>query len=127
MGIYAHESALSDMRFSAGNSKRPCIFSYPQCFMRTAQYLALILFLFLTACNKPKEQPYSDHPRLTPGVTLRDVIFHSDALQRDMQYRAILPAHIAAGEKLPIFSMVAEATFATGRTTPMWEALPTTT
>jgi len=32
-----------------------------------------------------------DYPRLAPGVIMRDVTFHSQALQRDMQYRAFLP------------------------------------
>jgi S-formylglutathione hydrolase FrmB len=33
-------------------------------------------------------------------VVLRDVTFHSAALKRDMQYRVILPANLAAGKKL---------------------------
>ena len=33
-------------------------------------------------------------------MTLRDVVFHSAALNREMQYRAILPATLASGEKL---------------------------
>jgi S-formylglutathione hydrolase FrmB len=33
---------------------------------------------------------------------MRDVTFHSAALNRDMQYRVILPAILAANEKLPV-------------------------
>jgi len=33
---------------------------------------------------------------------MRDITFHSAALSRDMQYRVILPAIVAAGQKLPV-------------------------
>jgi S-formylglutathione hydrolase FrmB len=33
---------------------------------------------------------------------MRDISFHSAALNRDMQYRVVLPAKIAANEKLPV-------------------------
>jgi len=45
---------------------------------------------FLTHRNEPSP-PIADHPRLAPGVVMRDVTFHSQALQRDMQYRVFLP------------------------------------
>jgi putative tributyrin esterase len=41
-------------------------------------------------------------PRLTPNVTLRDVTFSSAALNRDMQYRVVLPVSVAPGQKLPV-------------------------
>jgi putative tributyrin esterase len=62
----------------------------------------LAIAVVLTAgCNKkPQSQP--DHPRLTPKVTMRDVVFHSAALNRDMPYRVVLPASVAAGQELPV-------------------------
>jgi S-formylglutathione hydrolase FrmB len=63
----------------------------------------LLVILGLCSCNhSKKEAPLPDHPRLTAGVKLVDVTFHSVALGRDMQYRALLPAQIAAGEKFPV-------------------------
>jgi putative tributyrin esterase len=50
--------------------------------------------------------PRRDARRLTSNVTLRDITFHSDALNRDMQYRAILPARIPAGERLPVIYLL---------------------
>lgn len=57
--------------------------------------------LLVTACNK-KQEPQPDRPRLTPNVTMRDVTFRSASLNRDMQYRVVLPASIAAGARLPV-------------------------
>jgi len=67
--------------------------------MNRARLLCVGLLL-LTACGRKVEAP-PDHPRLTPNVTLRDVTFHSAALNRDMRYRAVFPAGIPAGRKLP--------------------------
>ena len=53
-----------------------------------------------SACHKNSEQ-VSDHPRLTPKVVLRDVSFHSAALNRVMSYRVLLPAAMPPGTKLP--------------------------
>jgi poly(3-hydroxybutyrate) depolymerase len=61
----------------------------------------LAAMLLLLACKK-KQVPQPDHPRLTPQVTLRDVTFRSAALNRDMQYRVILPASALPGQKLPV-------------------------
>jgi putative tributyrin esterase len=61
---------------------------------------ALSLML-LTACHR-QEQPQPDHPRLTPKVIMRDVSFHSAALNRDMPYRVVLPLQVAASQKLPV-------------------------
>src|SRR5580700_8935150 len=66
-----------------------------------ATYLCA-LSLLLTACNKKKQEAQPDHPRLTPNVTMRDIVFRSAALNRDMQYRVVLPTVLAAGAKLPV-------------------------
>jgi S-formylglutathione hydrolase FrmB len=59
-----------------------------------------VLLLALAACNKQAAEPQRDAPRLTPKVTMRDVTFWSAALQRDMQYRVVMPASIPPGQKL---------------------------
>jgi S-formylglutathione hydrolase FrmB len=56
---------------------------------------------FLAGCSK-KEEKRADTPRLNSRVTMRDVVFHSVALNRDMPYRVVFPASIAAGHKLPV-------------------------
>src|SRR5260370_12834416 len=71
---------------------------------RSAVVLCFVVLLSLAACNKKKAEP--DHPRLTPKVDMRDITFHSAALNRDMQYRVILPASIARGEKLPVIYLL---------------------
>jgi putative tributyrin esterase len=55
-----------------------------------------------SACNRKSEQTQPDHPRLTPKVTMRDVTFHSVALDREMQYRVVLPASVGASQKLQV-------------------------
>src|SRR5262249_55819953 len=62
--------------------------------------VVICLLLLLAACGK-KTEVRTDRPRLTPKVRMQDVTFHSSALNRDMQYRVILPSIITAGEKLP--------------------------
>lgn len=37
---------------------------------------------------------------------MRDVTFHSGALNRDMQYRTFTPEHIVAGQKLPVLYLL---------------------
>lgn len=67
------------------------------------RYTWLAALLILSAgCtrNEPPETP--DRPRLTPNVKLQDVTFRSAALNRDMPYRVIMPANLAAGRKLPV-------------------------
>ncbi|PYV62990.1 MAG: hypothetical protein DMG95_08075 [Acidobacteria bacterium] len=54
----------------------------------------------LVGCSK-QSGPLPDQPRLTRNVTMRDVAFRSTALDRDMQYRVVLPATIVPGRKLP--------------------------
>lgn len=55
----------------------------------------------LIACNRVDKQAPLDNPRLPPSVSLRDVTFHSTALNRDMPYRVLLPAN-AEGKKLAV-------------------------
>jgi hypothetical protein len=38
---------------------------------------------------------------LTSAVSMRDVTFHSAALDRDMQYRIVLPASLGPDERTP--------------------------
>src|SRR5207253_2096840 len=44
----------------------------------------------------------ADHPRLTATVVLRDVTFQSVSLNREMQYRVILPVSVKDGQQLPV-------------------------
>jgi S-formylglutathione hydrolase FrmB len=46
-------------------------------------------------------QPIADHPRLAEGVAMYDVVFFSQALQRDMPYRVFLP-QATGNQKLPV-------------------------
>lgn len=43
-----------------------------------------------------------DQPYLAPNVAMKDVVFHSNALNRDMPYRVFLPAHPDPETKLPV-------------------------
>ncbi len=55
----------------------------------------------LTRCGtKQAERP--DHPLLSSKVVMRDVIFRSAALGREMRYRVVLPGSIASDQKLPV-------------------------
>jgi S-formylglutathione hydrolase FrmB len=45
--------------------------------------------------------PITDHPRLAAGVAMRDVVFFSRSLQRNMQYRVFLP-QADHNHKLPV-------------------------
>jgi S-formylglutathione hydrolase FrmB len=71
--------------------------------VRTANFYLVVLLLCLafSGCGK-KAQPQPDHPRLTSKVTLQDVTFHSSSLDRDMQYRVILPAAFDKTKKLRV-------------------------
>jgi S-formylglutathione hydrolase len=71
--------------------------------------LLLVLTLLLIAAlgwffisnRKPTAPAVDDHPRLAPGVIVRDVTFFSRALQHDMQYRVFLPEPVH-GHHLPV-------------------------
>jgi putative tributyrin esterase len=64
--------------------------------------LLAVILLLSTGCKKKDEAQQPDHPRLTPNVGLRDITFHSAALNRDMQYRVVLPQAAEPGQKLPV-------------------------
>jgi putative tributyrin esterase len=68
--------------------------------------IILLLCLSLSSCTKKEGPPPPDRPRLTSGVKMIDVAFHSAALNRDMPYRAIIPATIAANQKLPVLYLL---------------------
>lgn len=64
--------------------------------------LLLLALSAITSCAKHEQPAPPDRPRLTAGVKMVDVTFHSAALNRDMPYRAILPVSIGANQKLPV-------------------------
>lgn len=67
------------------------------------RYTWLAALLILSAgCTRNEPPETADRPRLTPNVKLQDVTFRSAALNRDMPYRVIMPANLAAGRKLPV-------------------------
>jgi putative tributyrin esterase len=63
------------------------------------QLLLAIPMLVGMGCHK-NATPAPDHPRLTANVSLRDVVFSSAALHREMNYRVILPRNPPA-QNLP--------------------------
>jgi S-formylglutathione hydrolase FrmB len=67
---------------------------------RLLHCVAIFALLAISSCSRSSPSK-PDHPRLTAGVTLRDVTFHSAALNRDMTYRVILPTNVPAGGKRP--------------------------
>jgi len=73
---------------------------------RTTLCLLLLAGLAFTSCNGSRQESQPDHPRLAPDVKMVDVTFHSPALQRDMQYRAVLPAKISFGQKFPVLYLL---------------------
>jgi S-formylglutathione hydrolase FrmB len=76
--------------------------------MRTVEHrffgrvLLAVILLLSTNCKKKDGAQPPDHPRLTPSVVLRDVTFRSAALNRDMQYRVVLPWNAAPGQRLNV-------------------------
>src|SRR5260370_25951053 len=62
--------------------------------------LCCALVLLIGCGNKEIDRP--DHPLLSSNVILRDVVFHSVALGREMQYRVLLPASNASHQRLPV-------------------------
>jgi S-formylglutathione hydrolase FrmB len=64
--------------------------------------LLAVILLLSTGCKKKDDASQPDHPRLTPDVALHDITFRSAALNRDMQYRVVLPLTVATGQKLPV-------------------------
>ena len=66
----------------------------------------LLLALALVSCSRHEASSPPDRPRLTSGVRMIDVTLHSAALNRDIQYRAIVPVSIAANQKLPVIYLL---------------------
>ena len=64
--------------------------------------LLCALLTLATACEKKREEFFSDRPRSTQQVVVHDVTFHSSALNRDMVYRIVLPVSLATGAKRPV-------------------------
>ena len=57
--------------------------------------------LAIVGC-RPDAQHRPEHPYVANGVVMKDVVFHSAALNREMPYRVFLPGHINAGTKLAV-------------------------
>ena len=78
--------------------------------LQQSQALAMSIccaaLVLMTACHNKNQEPDVDRPLLTQGVTLRDVRFHSAALNREMQYRVVTPVTVAAGSKLPVLYLL---------------------
>ena len=62
--------------------------------------LLVCCVLLLGDCGK--QPPATDHPRLTPAVVMRDVVFHSTSLHREMQYRVVFPGSAQATQKFEV-------------------------
>jgi len=73
---------------------------------RGAWPLLAAALMLSAACAKKKSPEEPDHPRSTPNVTLRDIIFRSASLNRDMPYRVIMPARLAVDRKLPVIYLL---------------------
>jgi S-formylglutathione hydrolase FrmB len=69
---------------------------------RATGLVLVLATLALASCSKGRQSEAPDHPQLTPAVKMVDVTFHSAALNRDMPYRVVLPANLAAGQKFPV-------------------------
>jgi putative tributyrin esterase len=67
----------------------------------TRLVIIIVILLLSPGCKQRETASRPDHPRLTPNVVLRDVTFHSTALNRDMPYRVILPSVATSGQRLP--------------------------
>jgi len=61
----------------------------------------IILIGWALFMRRKPAPPIVDHPRLAAGVAMQDVVFFSQSLQRDMQYRVFLP-QAAGNHKLPV-------------------------
>ncbi|MGA2096282.1 MAG: alpha/beta hydrolase family protein [Candidatus Acidiferrum sp.] len=64
--------------------------------------LILCIVPFLSVGCQKAGKPQADNPRLTTNVSMLDVTFRSKALNKDVQYRAIYPEKITAGERLAV-------------------------
>lgn len=65
--------------------------------------LIMVPLIGMLVCGCHRTEPMqSDRPFIASGTVLKDVVFHSAALNRDMPYRIFLPAYVEAGAKLPV-------------------------
>jgi len=69
---------------------------------RLSGCVLVVILLLSTGCKKKDEAQQPDRPRLTQNVVLRDITFRSAALNREMQYRVVLPSKVAPGQKLNV-------------------------
>ena len=70
--------------------------------MRAWKAALFSILLLLVGCSRNSPPTISDHPRITPKVTLRDMTFRSAALSREMSYRVVMPASVATGTRIPV-------------------------
>jgi putative tributyrin esterase len=70
--------------------------------MWSFRVVLLPLLLLPSACNRQQSTIRVDRPRLTPKVVMQDVHFYSNALEREMAYRVIMPAHLPPNRKLSV-------------------------
>ncbi len=75
--------------------------SKPIRLLALAVALVAILGSWAWVKRKRTSQSDADHPRLAAGVAMRDVTFFSRALQRNMQYRVLMPEGMG-NQKLPL-------------------------
>jgi S-formylglutathione hydrolase FrmB len=73
---------------------------------RCAAALLCVALGFVTACNEDRKESQADHPRLSAQVKMQDVTFHSSALNREMQYRVILPAVLPTNRTQPVIYLL---------------------
>ena len=73
---------------------------------RATKFSLLLAAVTFISCGRHEEPPKPDNPRLTSNVKMVDVTFHSAALSRDMQYRAVMPANIALNQKFPVLYLL---------------------
>lgn len=69
---------------------------------RSSRMLFTVILVLSAGCRNHEAGQPPDHPRLTPNLTLEDVTFRSSALNRDMQYRVVLPLKVAPRRKLQV-------------------------
>lgn len=73
---------------------------------RVAAACCLLLPAILLPACTTTQKPEPDRPLLTANVVLKDVIFRSGSLGRDMPYRVILPAAATPQKLLPVIYLL---------------------
>jgi S-formylglutathione hydrolase FrmB len=72
---------------------------------RSVNQLLTVILILSTGCRR-KETEQPDPPRLTLNVALRDVTFRSAALNREMQYRIVLPSGLPSGQEFRVIYLL---------------------